>query len=75
MWLLGTDQFLPVYKEIYGFLEMQTLPHFLSYAQTNINLPKQVFWSVSPVSFLYRDLVRLGLSLSTHPEHAGTEWD
>jgi hypothetical protein len=41
------DQFLPVYKEIYGFLQMQTLPHFLSYAQTNINLPKQVFWSVS----------------------------
>ena len=38
------SQFLPVYEEVYHTLETQSLPHFLSYASTNVNQPKQMFW-------------------------------
>lgn len=39
-------QFLPIYDEVYSVIENQSLPHFLGYAKTNINRPKQLFWSV-----------------------------
>jgi hypothetical protein len=43
----ATDvQFLPIYEEVYHTLELQSLPHFLTYASTNTNRPKQMFWSV-----------------------------
>jgi len=31
-------------KKIYNMLEATTLPRFLAFASTNINLPKQIFW-------------------------------
>jgi hypothetical protein len=38
------QQFRPIYEEIYAVVDQQSLPHFLAYAHTNINLPKQLFW-------------------------------
>jgi len=40
-------QFLPIYEEVYLTLETQSLPNFLSYASTNVNHPKQMFWYVN----------------------------
>lgn len=37
-------QFLPIYHDVFSLVEKQSLPHFLSYAQSNINWPKQLFW-------------------------------
>jgi hypothetical protein len=44
-------------------VEDQSLPHFLSYAQTNINLPKQLFWYVPPRGSSARRLI----SSNPHP--------
>ena len=35
-----------MYDEIYQTIETQILPHFLSFAEANINKPKQLFWYV-----------------------------
>lgn len=40
------EAFLPIYEEVYSVVENQSLPHFLSYARTNINRPKQLFWYI-----------------------------
>ncbi|KZT29452.1 hypothetical protein NEOLEDRAFT_1128211 [Neolentinus lepideus HHB14362 ss-1] len=59
MWNTHPDVLLPIYEEIYNTLETVSLPRFLAYASTNINLPRQIFWyAIGLIDFL------LGLALA-----------
>jgi len=40
-------QFFPIYEEVYQVIESQSLPHFLTFAKSNINRPKQIFWYIT----------------------------
>lgn len=41
-WNTHPDVWLPVYEEVYEALERDSLPRFLSFAMSNINLPRQI---------------------------------
>ncbi|TFK46906.1 hypothetical protein OE88DRAFT_1666697 [Heliocybe sulcata] len=45
-WNTHPDVLLPIYEEVYNSLETVSLPRFLAYASTNINLPLQLFWYI-----------------------------
>ncbi|KAK4687389.1 hypothetical protein P7C73_g2717, partial [Tremellales sp. Uapishka_1] len=64
------ETFLPLYEEIYQVIESQSLPHFFSYAKTNINRPKQLFWYiVGIIDFCLGLLIYLSITflLPRHP--------
>ncbi|ORY27449.1 hypothetical protein BCR39DRAFT_445113, partial [Naematelia encephala] len=66
------EVFLPVYEEIYQVIETQSLPHFLTYAKSNINRPKQLFWyTVGLIDFSIGVAIYLILTLLLSKGHFG----
>ncbi|EIW66607.1 hypothetical protein M231_01473 [Tremella mesenterica] len=64
------EVFLPIYEEVYQVVERQSLPHFLSYARTNINRPKRIFWfTVGTIDLSIGLLIYLLLTLLLPRHH------
>ncbi|KAJ3487245.1 hypothetical protein NLI96_g3678 [Meripilus lineatus] len=57
-WNTHPNVFLPAYEEAYDVLSSVSLPHFLSLASENINLPKKLYWySIGAVNLLVSLLI------------------
>ncbi len=53
-----SEQFLPAYEEAYDALSSVSLPHFLTLASENINLPKKLYWyTIGIVNILFGLLI------------------
>ncbi|KAJ7573864.1 hypothetical protein C8J56DRAFT_1173187 [Mycena floridula] len=51
------DIFLPVYQEVHHLLQSTSVPRFLSFAATNINRPKQLFWYFVGVTDIFLSIL------------------
>ncbi|KDQ64122.1 hypothetical protein JAAARDRAFT_187495 [Jaapia argillacea MUCL 33604] len=71
VWSTHPDVFLPLYEAAFTLLESSSIPHFLSHASTNINLPRQIFWyTIGSMDILIGLAISLSLimTLSTPPQ-------
>lgn len=66
-WNTHPDVLLPIYEEIYSSLETVSLPRFLAYASTNINLPRQIFWYVVGLTDFLAGLALAIILITTIP--------
>jgi hypothetical protein len=61
------DVLLPAYECAYEALQTVSLPRFLVYASTNLNLPKQAFWAIAGVFFVLAGIAILVVLVTVVP--------